>query len=364
MGIRGTTISTNDVSGTGDAQVLLVVFGAGASFDSVPSHPPPPSRVDDTEERPPLANDLFDERRLFARTIWELPQLLPILPRLRHRAGNVTVEAVLQDFQAEAGQDPQRYRQLTAVRYYLHDTLWQISGVWQQRINHTGSNYHTLLDQIRHHRRAEEQVALVTFNYDTLLENALHTVDVSINSVADYIAHDVYKVFKLHGSVRWAHPFRTQITRENRNFWEILREIIQRAPELVVGDEFVHLPNRLFAIGDSNLYPAIAIPLQEKDTYECPREHVEVLRTFLMSVTRMLIVGWSATEAHFLRLLTEQLARGVRGLVICGNYEGARATIERLQQAGVDVSDFHASQQGFSQVFLGQEIDDFLRQRS
>jgi hypothetical protein len=343
--------------------VLLVVFGAGASYDSVPTYQPRSWRVDGLQQRPPLANDLFDERTLFADTALRLYQLLPILPRLRHRADNVTVEAVLQQFQTEAGQDHQRYRQLTAIRYYLHYTLLLISERWQLDIvNRNGSNYHTLLDHIRHHRAADEQVALVTFNYDTLLENALKTVDVPTNNVSDYIAHGVYKVFKLHGSVRWAHPIETHVARENRHFWEILGEIIQRAPELKVGGEFVNVPNHLLAdVEHTHLYPAIAIPLQEKDTYECPREHVEALQTFLPSVTRMLIVGWSATEAHFLRLLAERVPRGVHGLVICQNADGARATLGRLKQAGVDVGDFHAFQHGFSHVFLGEEIDTFLR---
>jgi len=289
--------------------------------------------------------------------------MLPILPRLRHFGGNTTVEEVLQSLQAEAKEDPQRYSQLSAVRYYLHYTLFRISGDWLGIVSQNGSNYHTLLDDIRHYRTADEQVALVTFNYDTLLERALQqTLDVPTNNVEDYIAHSVYKVFKLHGSVRWAHPIESQITRENRNFWDILGEIIQRAPKLEIGSEFVNVPNHLLSdIEHTHFYPAIAIPLQAKNKYECPDKHVEVLKTLLSTVNRMLIIGWSAMEAHFLQLIADGLPQNVRGWIVSGGSAGGVHVIERLKRAGINVNDFHASQEGFSSFILGREVGEFLR---
>lgn len=53
--------------------MLLVIFGAGASYDSVPHIPPPPNPGDYIHERedvakndrPPLPNQLFEDRREF-----------------------------------------------------------------------------------------------------------------------------------------------------------------------------------------------------------------------------------------------------------------------------------------------------------
>lgn len=93
-----------------------------------------------------------------------------------------------------------------------------------------------------------------------------------------------------------------------------------------------------------------------------PPDHIEALQAFLPQVSRMLIVGWRATEANFLRLLAETLPHGLHGLVVCSSQDGARATIEQLQGAGIDTSDFHAYQQGFSNLVVGPEIREFLQQ--
>ena len=78
----------------------------------------------------------------------------------------------------------------------------------QKRWDATGAgvtSYKSLLDTIRHHRKPEGRVCLVTFNYDTMLEDALSEMRVQLSSeMSSYIADDVCKVFKVHGSVNWA----------------------------------------------------------------------------------------------------------------------------------------------------------------
>ncbi len=346
--------------------MLLVIFGAGASYDSVPTHPPRVGkwRTNGLVNRPPLADDLFDERELFADIIARVPQLQPIVPPLRHRGDSETVEDVLQRLQAEGERDPERYRQLTAVRYYLSYTVWRVSEQWLvETVMRNGGNYSTLVDYIRHYRKSNERIGLVTFNYDRLLERALEmVVGVKLGDVNEYIAHEAYKVFKLHGTAYWGHPIETPIARDGRHFWDVLAEIIQRSPELKIGREFRTLPNHILSeTAVLEFFPAIAIPLKMKGEFECPPGHIEPLRKFLPQVSRMLIVGWRATEANFLRLLAETLPHGVHGLVVCGTDDGARATIEQLRGAGVDTADFHAYQEGFSHLVVGPEIRAFLQ---
>jgi hypothetical protein len=342
-----------------EIRMLLVVFGAGASYDSVESFPQEQHPL-----RPPLAKDLFDQRELFVDIASYFHQISPILPLLRPRNGNVSVEQELQRLQADAASYSKRHSQLAAVRYYLHYCLWRISQEWQQKVvRGRGSNYHTLLDKIAQHRRADDAVALVTFNYDTLLEDAVLPVlgrtDTLVDfTLDDYIKHD-YKIFKLHGSVNWAHPIETPAP-PAFGFWDTLSYLIDLAPKLKISDEIEIIKNHLLE-GLPLLYPAIALPLQEKNDYECPPDHVETLRTVLPRVSRMLIVGWRAMEAHFLRDLAQALPRQVKGLVVSRSPEGATETIERLGNAGIDVSDFHPAQSGFSDSVLGSAIDAFLR---
>ncbi len=345
--------------------MLLVVFGAGASYDSVASYPPRAGKwqTDGLQNRPPLADDLFDQRKLFGDIISRVHQVQPIIQLLRHRGEGENVEDVLQRLQAEGEKTPERYQQLTAVRYYLSYALWIISDQWHHDIvAPNGGNYSTLLDYIRHHRKSDEKVALVTFNYDRLLERALEMMGVKLGGVDEYISHDIYKVFKLHGSAYWGHPIETPIERNGRHFWDVLAEIIQRAPDLQIGKEFRILPNHILSdVTVLEFYPAIAIPLKSKSGFECPPEHVEALRALLPEVSRILIVGWRATEALFLELLAETLPRSINGMAVCGSYDGAHATIGKLQEAGVDVSDFHANQHGFSHLIVGPDIRAFLQ---
>src|SRR5262245_25692730 len=77
--------------------VLLVIFGAGASYDSVPGLPPPPAPYPALRpivggltrpeiHRPPLANQLFDDRPGFVEVMARFPDCIPLVPQLRKPA--------------------------------------------------------------------------------------------------------------------------------------------------------------------------------------------------------------------------------------------------------------------------------------
>lgn len=57
-------------------------------------------------------------------------KLLPLLPRLRQPLNSRSVEQELESWQAEADADPERKRQLFAVRYYLHELLKKVTDEW------------------------------------------------------------------------------------------------------------------------------------------------------------------------------------------------------------------------------------------
>jgi len=97
--------------------VLLVIVGAGASYDSIPSRRPGESRLE--LSRPPLANELFESRPLFETIQRYLPQVMQIAPSLLNRPKGESVEDVLERYSSQAGDYPQREIQLAAVRFYL-----------------------------------------------------------------------------------------------------------------------------------------------------------------------------------------------------------------------------------------------------
>ena len=124
--------------------MLLVIFGAGASYDSAPDFAPPqpqagqqnfgpPPTPPNPREfwRPPLTSQLFlDSNGEFGGIVRNYPKLLPILPHLRRPSSDRSVEEELEAWQAEASGDPERKRQLFSIRYYLHDLLLKVSTEW------------------------------------------------------------------------------------------------------------------------------------------------------------------------------------------------------------------------------------------
>lgn len=125
--------------------MLMVVFGAGASYDSVPSRPPDQYSID---FRPPLSDQLFGDRPLFVDAVSRFERCLPIVPLLRHIADGDSLEAALGRLQSEAGAYPDRYKQLAAVRFYLHFMIWECERHWHDTAKGV-TNYKALLDQVR-----------------------------------------------------------------------------------------------------------------------------------------------------------------------------------------------------------------------
>jgi hypothetical protein len=125
--------------------MLLIVFGAGASYDSVPSRNP--RSYSGLERRPPLANQLFDDRALFTDVMKSWPQCQPIIPYLRNLPSGVSLERRLEELQNEAPSYPARYSQLAAVRYYLQLMLQQCERFWLDDARGI-TNYKTLLDEV------------------------------------------------------------------------------------------------------------------------------------------------------------------------------------------------------------------------
>jgi hypothetical protein len=95
------------------------------------------------------------------------------------------------------------------------------------------------------------------------------------------------------------------------------------------------------------LYPALSIPVENKDGFSCPPGHVTALEKLLPKVTKMITIGWRATEAEFLsRLLASRLVkvagipRPVELLVVTGSKEGAEQTVKNLSAYGVNQDNF------------------------
>ena len=356
----------------------MVIFGAGASCDSSPAYPL--ENVGGMQWRPPLADQLFDMR--FGNVIDHFVTAKSVIthpsPGLTLKAPDrVNVESVLERLQNEAvAGDDERYRQLAAVQFYLQAMLTQCTWRWKIDTTKDVTNYGTLIDEVR---RLKQATCLVTFNYDTLLEDAVskdRRFNLRFTAMSDYVASD-YKVIKIHGSVNWAHEVMARVDDlRGRNQLQIASEIIDRRPKLVISGEYeIVFPTRDeieagFPIAKSNekaVLPALAVPVENKPGEEFPAEHRKILDECLPQITKILVIGWRANESRFLETLAKGIAKGntrPKMMIVSSSDRSANEVgnkiHQRLRDAGVLIDSVKVSKGGFTNAIRNRETESFI----
>jgi hypothetical protein len=124
--------------------MLMVIIGAGASYDSSPDRPPQPHGGD--AFRPPLANYLFQAGGLYSEIRNQIPEIKSLLPQLIPVPGR-SLEESLQKLHGERSTNPDRDKQLAAVRYYLQMLF---DSMIPKCLHERGgvTNYQALIEQI------------------------------------------------------------------------------------------------------------------------------------------------------------------------------------------------------------------------
>jgi hypothetical protein len=340
----------------------MVIFGAGASYDS--AHAYPVGQGDGLVWRPPLANDLFSNpQRAFSDIVKSYPKLTHILLYLRERSSGRSVEEELELLRDEAKEYAERSRELVSVQYYLRDLLFAVTNTWIHQTDGV-TNYASLMGEILRLNREQEAVCLVTFNYDLLLDNALLSFRYQPQEPEDqFKAHPIIKLFKPHGSVDWARVLKLPRDRQLSR-----QEIIEKADSVEFTGQFTSIgePIRDSHPEGKTLMPAIAIPLQNKteDTFACPPSHLTYLRELLPSVTKILIIGWQAHEAHFLQILRSGLNKErLNHIMVVGkDSQGASSILTYFaDQIGHLPPNNSVASWGFSQFVVNREGASFLQ---
>lgn len=96
--------------------MILVILGAGASYDSVPAKLPDEAAYvrERLPSRPPLADELFLDINPFAAALERFEDCHQIVTYLRKPDKGRTIEQKLELLRAEEADDPKRKRQLAA----------------------------------------------------------------------------------------------------------------------------------------------------------------------------------------------------------------------------------------------------------
>ncbi len=357
--------------------MLMVIFGAGASYDSAASFQPRSPRGADEESRPPLAEELFEQRSFFDQWVQRYPEVTPAVTRLRVHPSS-TLESEMERLRVQAQREPRRAVELNAIRYYLRAVLFSCTNEWLRHTANT-TNYSQLLGEIRVWKsgHSEEEVRLVSFNYDTLLEDACrNALGLEFRSPKEYTnASRAYKVYKPHGSVNWMRIVEHQSGKGQGDIdpSDVEHSIIRLGDGLKVSDEFHLIPDTgSTKLGEKYLCPAIALPVNTKVNFECPTDQIDQLKADIPAVTSLLVIGWRGTEPHFLELWKQPRFAHLRKVAIVAGGSGEALRVQHsLKGAGIGVENplspkppsetrFILSDQGFSDFVTGRELDGFL----
>ncbi len=338
--------------------LLLVIAGAGASYDSVSSRLPGTTALEAV--RLPLADELFAPRPMFEAVQRDIPQVLQVASQLYRRGAGESVEDVLARFTVEATHNAHRPIQLAAVKYYLQGIISRCERDWYRDMP-VSTNMMELHDQIENARRERQHPAYVTFNYDRLIEFALTHFGQRFASLEDYVRPAGASLFKLHGSVDWARTVgRLEVGTFGGSAWNIASEIAERVSSLEAPGAII----RTEAVPSSNLdgqiaLPALAIPVRAKDRFECPESHVVALRAILPQVRAIVTIGWRAGEEHFLHELHTHVQHKVEVICVGGTPADAEATVKNLRR-GIRAASYETFGAGFSEFLRHRRIQRLL----
>lgn len=275
--------------------MLMVIFGAGASYDAF--------RGFDLKKRVPLVKDLFDHdvRRSFASTASMFGPSRPLVQELREKVRSnehVSLEDELDRLQERAKIDEDVASQMMALRFYLAKVIADTSSVVVDESDGFTSYVRLLRDIGRWQKDTDTEVALVTFNYDTMLEDAVadHTGRPLFADFDRYVRTTPWRVFKLHGSVSWSREIQLpgpSLDSNPQRPIELAHTIDPRDGDLA------HAPfDAVRKMFQGVVIPAIAIPTITKTGLECPAEHQQVFSQICTQVDRVLVVGWRGAETH------------------------------------------------------------------
>jgi hypothetical protein len=287
------------------SQVLVVVLGAGASYDARPAGGAP------DRDRPPLASQLVSQE--FDPYWSNRYPVADMMHRVRETmiATNVSLESALQTYADEAPKYPVNSSHLMAFRYYLQALFRDKTTKFGVELGDGTTAYLPFVSQIERWRQDHHtRVLYVTFNYDTLLEDGLRSyLTRPFESVGKYL-HPDRAVIKVHGSDNWGQEVERL---DGADFSGGDSNTIIAAAEdglrLLPSFHVLADASQVQMPGGAFVAPALAVPVAAKDdtSWSCPAEHLERMRSDLEQARAVLVVGWKGQEPHFLRELHERL---------------------------------------------------------
>lgn len=309
----------------------IFVFGAGASLAAQHST----TYTEEHAERAPLVDQLFDEKY----KVYMLSGAEFDLPKCREEASQAgSVERYLterwQKIASLKSASVQKAEKtfFGRVSYYLWNVLNSISKTYPM-----AQGYSELLQMLY---TDDEDFGLVSFNYDTLLDQSYQDVFMNpLASINDYLASNIVK---LHGSVNWFLLGRDEdpplgIGEHNYDTAVRLRQITERMfngspinfDKLQILDpkhnKLKNLPELMEHFHSGCLYPLLFIPLTGK-LYEIVSGFADKITAkaeeLFRSADDIFLIGYRANDDLIHKLLLQ--AKPDTNLHVIGKGESAQ----------------------------------------
>ncbi|MEK9134699.1 MAG: hypothetical protein AAB451_00095 [Patescibacteria group bacterium] len=307
----------------------LIILGAGASFDYI--------REDLIRDplahnfRPPLTDKLF-RTNLLKGIVEEYPVLNNLIASAEAAMQHgKNLEEYLSEIKLK---NIERQCQIVAMQFYLQKFFQEISDKYYQ----IGNNYSALVSAIQDTEKGE--ACIVTFDYDSLFEKALNfPIEREID---DYIKGPI-KLIKAHGSCDWVRIIKDE--------WRDIEKVYKSSYNFLIKDPTYlkdqfknknrqiyirrdYKETRQYSASDARVihyHPEVAVPLADKDdSFVCPDSHINVVINALSEVDRILIVGWKAGDASFIKLMAENIKNPVKLTIVAGSQSASRDIYKRI----------------------------------
>lgn len=313
----------------------MIILGAGASFDCL---------SDKSSKLPvlPLSNDIFK-----SDAFGLIDNIYPAVSnKFSNLARTSNLESYLTNRWKRLYEKPNREElaELMNIQFYLHHLFLSFSNKYYGNIQ---CNYRALVDHINDYcNDTSEKVAVVSYNYDCLFEQALEKRYPAINGIEDYLSSDNRPVslFKPHGSCDWVRPIKREFnylisrrytdrididiplsTLSTRMYWSklSLADIHNITSEelllfhSICNDKIKYFQRELdpqqYTVAQC-YWPNLLLPFNEKDEFVMPFFHTNQLDQILEQVEHIEVIGWKSEEKTMLNKFKDKI--GERSITI------------------------------------------------
>jgi len=379
-----------DTTRNGDQQwKRMFVFGAGASSYCLFGNEKDKQYT--SMMRPPLGCDIFDGKFESIIEKYEGAKLFaPVF-----ESNDRDVERCLEEewVKLRDSYNPVISKRHINLQFYMRELFhWISSSV--VRDHYRNNLYSLFANKLQKHVvDKNERIALVSFNYDTILDQFIEKVfDTPFKQMADYIDYNNRHIllFKPHGSCNWGWPIKQRgaLNSENRilhealyeqstELWDLYYKIIGQFNEMVHKNawdmestlhknslgRYTINKNKIEVVAtpiNGTHFPALLMPYRDKDEFVMSYYHQNVMRWFLGEMEELYLIGWKGNEDVFNRLLKNQ-AHSLKRMVIVNPLEAKKKEVSQNLQKHLDLKKYQIDVVDTFEKFVLEEMDKFIK---